>query len=799
MNINFKYLMVAVVASMFATSCNDTILYKDPTAPVEKRADDLLKRMTLEEKVAQLKGIWNNRLNLYDENAQIDSAKWNAAFGNGLGFWERVGEDKSSMINMFRTVTSREVVENYNEIQRYFVENTRLGIPVAVHEEGVHGLLSGEATNFPQPIGIASSWDEELINEIYTVVAREGRAKGAHILLGPVMDITRDPRWGRTEETMGEEPYLNGRLGSAMIKACQGENTQDGIDQDHVAVTLKHFGVHGQSEGGSNTAPSFVDKLYAYETFFRPFRMAFETANPYNVMICYTELWGKPSHSNPELMREALRENLGYKGLVVADYGGVEDALNIGMVETPKEAAYLSFTSGLDVELPEGATFDNLVELVREGRIKESLIDQSVRRVLVEKFKLGLFDNPYLDPDKVDAIVGCDEHRQVAYKAAAESMVLLQNRDNVLPFDKSKVKTIAVIGPNATEAHLGGYSGNPRQKVSVLDAIKERYGDSMRILYAQGCMSIYKPAIDANQEGFDAALPSFVYDYMLDRNIEAPEAMSKPLIEEAVRIAKQADAVILCLGSNENIAREGTGSNLPGDVPSLELMGGQNELAQRIGALGKPTCALIITGSTNNVAKVAEAVPSVIQCWYAGQESGYAYVDAVFGDINPSGKLTISIPRDAGHVPAYYSYKRSSRRGYTLGRQISPLYPFGYGLSYTTFEYSNVRLSSSEMKADGSVEALVDVKNTGNVAGDEIVQMYIKDDISSVSRPVKELRGFRRVHLEPGQTQTVSMTIDRSSLEFYNEDLKLVVEPGTFTVMVGSSSDDNESVVLTVL
>jgi len=779
-----RFILLMTVCLCAASCSQNEPLYKDPSATPQERTEDLLKRMTLEEKVQQLRCVWWGRQSLYNEAGELDWNKMSERFGDGLGQWGRISENQTPTYSKDMFMTIEESVRLNNMIQKWFVDSTRLGIPVIIHEEGLHGHAAKGATHFPMPIGLASSWDEELFHEVYTVVAKEIRARGGHQVLAPVLDIVRDPRWGRTEETMGEDPYLNGRLGIAQVKAYQGETGPNGeIGPDHVGATLKHFGVHGQSEGGSNVGPSFVDENYALETFFRPFRMAFDEAHPHNVMITYNELWGIPSHTNRHLVTDILRDKLGFDGLVVSDYAGVEDALMINIVSEPKEAAYLAFDAGVEVELPEGATYGSLVDLVREGRIKESAIDDAVRHVLLEKFRLGIFEDPYIDLEEALSKIAAPEHRQLAYKAATESLVLLQNRDGVLPFDESEIKTIAVIGPNAKAVRLGGYTGQPVSPVSVYDAVKAGYGDRMNVLYAEGCKM---------------TVPSKWSVTNPDRLLPAPESVNRPLVEEAVRVARKADAVILCLGSEEAIAREGYNSMVPGDTPSLELFGMQNELAERIAALGKPTCALIITGTPNNISRVAEAVPAVLQCWFPGEEGGNAIADVVFGKVNPSGKLTISIPRSAGHVPAYYSYKRASRRGYTIGQNITPLYPFGFGLSYTTFEYSDLRLSTSEMSVDGSVEVMVDVTNTGSCAGDEIVQMYIRDDISSVSRPVKELRGFERISLEPGETKTVSFLIDASSLEFYDSSLELVVEPGTFTVMVGPSSAENESVTLLV-
>jgi len=783
--------IVVALLLMLPAKAN-TPLYKDATKTPEERTEDLISRMTLQEKVAQLRCIWMGRFALHDAEGRLDMQKFEEAFHDGIGQWGRMSEDKTSIQNFYHSFSTDETVELYNRMQKYFVENTRLGIPIMVHEEGLHGHQSFHSTHFPIPLGLACSWDEALFGEIYTQVAKEIRAKGGHQVLAPVVDVTRDPRWGRTEETMGEDPYLNGRLGVAQVKAYQGTTGPNGeIDSDHVGATLKHFGIHGQSEGGSNTGPSFIDELYAHETFFRPFKMCIDEAGPYNVMISYNDIWGRPAHQNAHLVQDILRGEFGFKGLIVSDYGGVDNALEFNLTDSPKEAAYMSFMTGVEVELPEGANYTHLVELVQEGRISMEQIDSAVRDILLEKFRLGLFDNPYLDLDKSVATVGNDYARSLAYKAASESLVLLQNNDGVLPLDENKIETLAVIGPNAAEVHLGGYSNTPAVNVSVLDAVKERYADKMEVLYAEGCKITVSPS-SAD------IIPSFIPDEVRDKSYEAPDEINAPLIEEAVKVASKADAVILCLGSNESVAREGTGKMLPGDTPTLELLGGQNDLVEAISKLGKPVVALIITGTPNNIAKVSDLASSVLMCYYPGQEGSYAMADAVFGKINPSGKLTLSIPRGAGYVPCYYSYKPQARRGYTLGNSNTALYPFGYGLSYTSYEYSNLRLSSSSMSEGDTVVATVDVTNTGKVAGDEIVQLYIHDDLASVTRPVMELKGFKRVHIEPGQTVPVSIPVDRSSLEFYNMDMDLVVEKGTFTVLVGPSSDKLQSVPLTL-
>lgn len=752
-------------------------LYRDASATPEARTEDLLSRMTLDEKIAQLECAWLTLRPMFTDG-KLDWQQLDTRFINGLGQVGRISENKKLG---FSTMGPEEAAQQYNEFQRYFVEHTRLGIPMMTHEEGLHGHQAKCATVLPMPLGMSCSWDEDLYREAYTMVAKEIRATGGHEVLAPVVDVAREPRWGRTEETMGEDPYLIGRLGVAQIQGYQGQVVNGCIDDQHVAATLKHFGIHAVSEGGHNKAASYVDEITAMDVYLRPFKTCIEQAQPWNVMITYPEIWGVPAHGNKKLIDEVLRGKFGFQGMTVSDYCGVQQIYeDVNAAESIEDAALMALTAGLDIELPEPAAYSHLKELVEAGRLDEKVIDTSVRRILLQKFRLGLFEHPYIEVAIAEAAVGNAENRAIAYRAATESIVLLQNENNTLPFDRQKIKTLAVIGPNAAVTQMGGYTDKPRQAPSVLEAIQERVGNDIKVLYAEGCkivmpgpMELVKYSMGPNLSGV----------YQRPTTVLATEEVNAPLIAEAIEVARQADAVILCLGSNSVIAKE------DGDTPSLELLGAQNELAQQIAQLGKPTAALIITGTPNNLSQLRENTPAILQCYYLGQEGGYAMVDALFGEINPSGKLTMSIPRGADHLPAYYSQKRGASTKYTASRPADALYPFGFGLSYTTYEYSNARLSANQMSLDGSVDLLVDVTNTGIRDGAEIVQMYIKDDYSQVVRPAKELKGFARVELKAGETKTVKMSIDRSSLEYYNADIELVADPGTFTIMVGPSSN----------
>ncbi len=751
--------------------------YRNKQLSPDARAKDLLARMTLGEKVMQTQCFWAQKAGLLSELGTFDEAKAGVILKNGLGEIARLNEKGGPNSDGRHP---KEQAELYNSIQRYFIEKTRLGIPVMVHEESLHGQQTQDATNFPVPIALASTWNEALMGDVFTNVAAEVRARGGQQVLAPVVDIVRDPRWGRTEETMGEDPYLISRLSVAQIKAYQGGGVY--LGRDKVAATLKHFGIHGQSEGGLNVSPSNIDIRTAREVFFKPFVACIQEAGAMNVMACYNEVFGLPAHINSYLLKDILRKEWGFKGAIVSDYYAVRDVQTLHKV-TPSldEAGVLAINAGVEIETPDPDGFKNLAQAVKSGRVSVKTLDSAVKRILINKFRVGLFDNPYVDVARADTLVGSASKRAVAYRAAQEAMVLLKNDQQVLPLDKNKVKTIAFIGPNADKCLLGGYSGKPRVTISPLQAMKERYGDKIKVLYAEGVT-----LTDKN-------------NWFADTINLAANNPDKSKIDAAMEIAKQADAVVLFIGGNESMNREGWASNHLGDMPTLELLNGQIALVKAVAAVGKPTCAFVNSGPPLSLGPVTAIVPAIMQCWYLGQESGYAMVDVLFGDINPSGKLPISFPRTAGHIPAYYNYKPSARRGYNLGFDASPLFAFGHGLSYTSFGYSDLILSEEKIKANGKTVASVTVKNTGSRAGAEVVQLYIRDDYSSVPRPVMELKGFQKIWLEPGQSQTVHFTIDASALSFYNKDMKWGVEPGTFTIMAGTASDKTTSVSLTVI
>lgn len=772
-----RYFILAVVAIPMMTLHAQQPAYKNKTLSPEARAKDLLGRMTLDEKVMQTQCLWIQKSRILDAQYDFDESKAADALKNGMGELARLNENEGAN-SLGRSPKAAATL--YNKIQRYFVEKTRLGIPVMVHEESLHGQQTQDATNFPIPMGLASTWNEDLMTEIFSNVAEEVRARGGHHVLAPVVDITRDPRWGRTEETLGEDPYLVSRLAVAQVKAYQGNSVY--LAKNKVATTLKHFGIHGQSEGGLNVAPSNIDERTAREVFFKPFKAAVQEAKAMNVMATYNEIFGLPAHINKYVLTDILRKEWGFKGLVVSDYFAIKDVQTLHKI-TPSldEAGLLAFKAGVDMETPDPDGFKNLKQLVNSGKITIKELDAAVTRVLVTKFRLGLFDDPYVDADKAEEIVGSAQKRAIAYKAATEAMVLLKNDNNFLPLDKNKIKTIALIGPNADKCLLGGYSSRPRVCASPLQAIKEKYGTGLNVLHAEGVK-----LTDKNNWFADTI-------NLADRNANTFK------IAEAIEVAKQADVIVLFVGGNESMSREGWATNHLGDLPTLELLNGQQELIRAVVALGKPVCAFVNSGPPLSIGELVNTVPAVMQCWYLGQEGGYAIADALFGAINPSGRLPITFPRTAGHIPAYYNYKPSARRGYNLGFEVSPLFAFGHGLSYTTFAYGKPQLSSATMRTNGSVTVSVEIKNTGNRRGAEVVQLYIRDEYSSVTRPVKELKGFKKIWLDPGQSQTVRFTVDAEALSFYDKDMKWIVEPGEFTLMVGTASDKTQAVRLNVV
>jgi beta-glucosidase len=745
--------------------------YKDASLPSAKRVRDLMSRMTLEEKAAQMLCIWQQKTQtLVDADGNFDEKKARAAFRTRRGMGQ-VGRPSDSG----KGKNAREMAVLTNAIQKFFLENSRLGIPVIFHEECLHGHAAVDGTSFPQPIALGATFNPELVERLFTMTALEARLRGAHQALTPVVDVAREPRWGRVEETYGEDPYLVSRMGIAAVRGFQGDRTFR--DKRHMIATLKHFVGHGQPESGMNCAPANLSMRLLRETFLYPFKEVLKEAGAIGIMASYNEVDGVPSHANRWLMRDVLRKEWGFKGFVVSDYFAIwelgyrPDTHGHFVGKDKKESCALAVRAGINIELPDPDCYLNLVDLVRKGVLKESELDELVAPMLFWKFEMGLFDDPYVDPREAERVVGCDEHRGLALNAAHEAITLLKNENGIAPLDISRIKSIAVIGPNAHRGLLGGYSGTPKHNVTVLDGIREKVGGRIKVLFSEGC----KITIGGNWNQ-DEVVPS------------DPEE-DRTQIAEAVKVARNADVIILAIGGNEQTSREAWGLNHMGDRTSLNLIGRQDELVGAMVKLGKPVIAFLFNGRPLSINRLSQNVPVIFECWYLGQETGRAVADVLFGDCNPGGKLPITVPRSAGHLPVFYNYKPSARRGY-LFDDVSPLYAFGYGLSYTSFSIANPRLTKKKISRDGSTRLLVDVTNTGHREGTEVVQLYVRDRVSSVTRPVKELKGFRKVRLHPGESTTVAFDITPALLSFYDIDMKFVVEPGEFELMVGNSSRD---------
>lgn len=750
--------------------------YKNISLSVEERVKDLLARMTPEEKVAQLIGFWDvDDSKTLSGDSSFKEDVFKEIFKNGIG---EIGP-----INL----PIEKDIRWKNDAQRYLLTKTRLGIPAIFHDEGCHGLMKPQATSFPMTIGLASSWDVKLYEEVYDVVAREMRVRGGHQALTPILDVGRDPRFGRIEEFYGEDPFLNSRLGAAQVKGLQG-GTSGVIDKNHVLATLKHFTAHGTPEGGLNRNSGNISLRDLREIHMYPFLYVIKTTNPAAVMASYNEIDGVPSHANKWLLQDVLRKEMGFKGLIVSDYEGVRQLHNDHKVAAdPKEAALLAMKAGVQMELPIPDSYQNILALVKEGKLEQTLIDECVAQILTVKFKLGLFDNPYVDAKAALAQARKPESKALALRAAQESIVLLKNDKNILPLAPERYKKIAVIGPNADYAYLGGYSGTPEYNVSLLDGIKKRVGTSAEVKYAKGC------EITQNHKKNSY----YNWKYALDIKLATPE-QNKPLIEEARKVAAESDVVILVVGDNETTCREAWMARHEGDRASLDLPGSQNELIEAVLATGKPVIVYLMGGRPLAIGHLKENANAIIEGWYMGQETGNAAASILFGDVSPSGKLTVSFPKSAGHIPAYYSRKSMSRAFNYAFTDNEPVYSFGHGLSYTTFAYENLRLSKSSITKTESVVLSVDVKNTGERKSGEVVQLYIRDQIASVTRPVKELKGFERIILNAGETKTVNFTIDASLLSFYDINMNYTVEPGMFTLMVGGNSQDLKVIELQV-
>ncbi len=728
---------------------------------IELRVKELLGKMSIEEKIAQLQSIPVDKLL---DGGEFSEEKARDLLKHGIGEITRVGGSRTS----FRP---RDAARIINRIQRFLVEKTRLGIPAIVHEECLAGLMAPTATVFPQAIALASTWDPDLVYRIASAIKEQVLSIGSRHCLSPVLDLCRDPRWGRCEETYGEDPYLTSSMGYAYVVGLQGGDISRGV-----VATTKHFAGHGFPEGGRNIAQVHIGAREFREQHLYPFEVAIRIGGAFSVMPAYHEIDGIPCHANRELLTDILRQLWGFKGIVVSDYGGIIQLATIHKVAKDcVEAFRVALEAGVDVNFPDVVCFNELVQAVREGIISESLIDRAVERVLRLKYLLGLFDNPFVDELKVPETLDSESYRMLALEAARKAIVLLKN-NGVLPLPKN-IGAIAVIGPNADNPRnlLGDYHYDahmPKEKeevsvkvVTILEGIKRKVSPSTKVLYAKGC--------DINS---------------LDRSG----------FEEAIKIAREADVIIAVMGEKSGLNPKWFGKTFEEtqytsgegvDRLSLRLPGVQEELIRELYKVGKPIILVLINGRPLSISSIMPYVNAVLEAWLPGEEGGNAVADIIFGDYNPGGRLPVSIPYDVGQIPIYYSRKPSSFREY-VEYQAEPLFPFGYGLSYTEYRYSNLTIDPIEVKPFGYIKIGVDVENIGKFDGEETVQLYVSKEYSSVARPVKELKGFKKVFIKAGERKRVVFMLPIEVLAFYDKYMRLVIEPGEYRIMIGRNAKE---------
>lgn len=795
-----------------------TLPYQDPARSVSERTEDLLQRMTLEEKLAQLQSVWHQRRQMEDARLQFVPEQAAQLMPHGIGHIARPSEFK----------TPKQTAEFNNAAQRWLREHTRLGIPALMHEEALHGFVAFDATSFPQALALASSWSPEDMQAMTAIAALEMRATGAHWALSPVLDIGRDPRWGRIEETLGEDPYLVSALGVAAIRGLQGEPAaKDGWNQpfakDKVVATLKHLTGHGQPQAGVNTAPAHIAPRELAEVFLTPFESAIKLAHAASVMPSYNEVDGLPSHINQQLLNEVVRKQWGFQGAVVSDYFAIQELRSRHQLfADDAEAAKAALLAGVDMETPDPKAYPLLAQQVKSGALDIAVIDQAVRAVLRLKFRLGLFENTQVDVAAADQALGSAGSRQLAQSIAEKSIVLLKNDpvpamggQATLPLDASKIQHLAVIGPHADETLLGGYSSIPRQTVTVLQGLQQKLKGKAKVSFARGAListnnflhtkseatadstdtsstnALAAAAALALQQRSQQAGTYSMLRWNHDDTVAADPVENARLRSEAVALAKTADAIVLVLGENEGLAREAWADKHLGDRTTLELSTDQQLLAAQVlaAAGNKPVVLVLSNGRPLTLGKLATTMPAIVEAWYLGQETGTAVANVLLGEVNPSGKLPITFPRSAGHIPQFYNHKASSSRGY-LHDDISPLYPFGHGLSYTEFSYSDLQIDTPQVRAGGEASIRLRIKNSGKRAGTEVVQLYAQDPAASVTRPVQQLVGFARVSLAPGQSAQLQFTLPVNQLAFLDSRMRWVVEPGEIRLMLGSSSAD---------
>lgn len=746
-------------------------VYEDPSAPVADRVHDLLSQMTLEEKTNQTATLYGYKRVLQDKQATPEwkNEIWKDGIANIDEQLNGVEGHRNFVSNEYTYPHSRHA-EAIDNIQRWFVEETRLGIPVDFTNEGIHGLNHDRATPLPAPIAIGSTWNRQLVYEAGTIVGREAKALGYTQVYAPILDVARDPRWGRTVETYGENPFLIAELGIQMTK---------GIQSQGVGSTLKHFAVYGVPKGGRDgnvrTDPHVAPRAM-HEVHLYPFRRVIQEAHPTGVMSSYNDWDGVPVTASRYFLTDLLRNEFGFEGYVVSDSGAVEHVYSKHKVaESYKDAVRQVIEAGLNVRTNFTHPADFILplrELVREGEVSLETLDSRVADVLRVKFELGLLDHPYVeDPQKADALLDPENTKDFVLRMARQSLVLLKNEKNVLPLDLESIDDILVTGPMAAETGyvISRYGPSNLEVTSILDGIRERVGTRATVSYARGCD-------------------------VVDERWPDSEIMPVPLTPEerariaaAVELARDADVIVAVMGEDEFTVGESMSRT------SLDLPGRQQQLLQALEETGKPLVIVLVNGRPLSINWANRYADGILETWFANSLVGKAVAGTLFGDYNPGGKLPITFPKTVGQIELNFPYKRGSQLDQAEGRDTQvhgPLYPFGYGLSYTTFEYTNLKIAPREQRAGGSIEVSVDVTNTGSRRGDEVVQLYLQDKVSSVTTYEYDLRGFERVSIEPGQTRTVAFTLRPDDMALLDRHNEWTVEPGEFEIMVGSSSAD---------
>jgi beta-glucosidase-like glycosyl hydrolase len=756
--------------------------YQNPELSPEVRTRDLLARMTLDEKLAQLHALWlllspdgNHRPRSDGFTGATDPARLRQMLSRGLG---QITRPLGS-----RAIDPVDGVRALNALQKFMLEETRLGIPVMAHEECLSGLMVRGATLFPSSLGYGATFNPDLIEQVGRIIGLEARSIGCRQGLAPVLDVARDARWGRTEETFGEDPYLTGVLATRYVRGLQGEKRD-------LLATLKHFAGHSLSEGGRNHAPVSLGPKELADTFLLPFEMAVKLGNAGSVMPAYHDIDGQPLHASRALLTTLLRDEWGFDGLIVADYIGVNLLhQHHGIAADAAQSAALAFGAGLDVELPGADCAPELALALERGEIDMATIDQTVSRVLLEKFRIGLFEKPYADENAIAFQTA--EAVALAREVARQSVVILRN-DGVLPLPPST--SIALIGPAADDplALLGDYAfpvhliianetEDTRNVVTPRQALEARFGTN-QVRFAQGCY-----ILDQRQSG----APVFPGDVDDSTNLEIASSLSTrtDLIAEAVAAAEASDIAIVCVGDLSGIFQTGTVGE-GSDTDSLALPGVQQHLLEAVVATGKPVVAVLSSGRPYNFGGLENRLAAIVMSFFGGQQGGPALVDVLTGAVEPSGRLTLSVPKSAGAAPYFYNHKFKSS-GTPVARHFGSRFPFGHGLSYTSFAYRDLSLAAEALPvAGGTVELSFTIANTGSRTGTAVPQLYVRDKVTSVVRPIKELKAFARVEIPAGQARSVRFTVPTDMLNFTGNDGHRIVEPGEFELMIGESSAD---------